>query len=312
MKHLFGPVPSRRLGMSLGIDLVPHKVCTFDCVYCECGATTDLTVERKEYVKYKEITNELVNFFSNNNDPDYFTFSGSGEPTLNSRIGDVINFLKKQKPNIPVAVLTNGSLLYRRRLRKELLESDLVLPSLDAVLSIPFRKINAPHNSLNINKYIQGLIDFRNEYRGQIWLEVFILPGYNDDKENLSKLKETFKKIAPDRIQLNTLDRPGRINGIKAAEKMELIKLIEFFSLPNIEIISSVAIKNSKARSNTRDIKSEILNTISRRPCTTDDLTKLLNIRVTELGKYLRMLENESIIEHISLKRGIFYKIKKD
>ena len=308
MKHLFGPVPSRRLGMSLGIDLVPHKVCTLDCVYCECGATTDLTVERKEYVQYDEVIEELQEFFANNPDPDYFTFSGSGEPTLNSRIGDVLKFVKKEKPDIPVAVLTNGSLLYLKNLREELLTADLIIPSLDAAIDNSFQRINAPHPNLNIDLYIKGLQDFRKEYNGKMWLEVFILPGYSDSIENLSKLKEALNNIQPDKIQLNTLDRPGNITDIKRAERNELIKIMNYFNLPNVEIISAADNKNNKIKPSIKDMNSIILNTISRRPCTSEDLAKLLNCRITEVGKYLRILEKEKKIESISLKRGIFYK----
>lgn len=177
-KYLFGPVPSRRLGMSLGIDLVPHKVCSLNCIYCECGSTTKLTIDRKEYVPYDIVIKELEHYFRNNTAPDYITFSGSGEPTLNSRIGDVIRFIKHNIPGIPIAILTNGTLLYQKQVRKELLEADVVLPSLDAASDLIFRKINRPFHKLNINKYIQGLVNFRNEYKGKIWLEVFIIPGY--------------------------------------------------------------------------------------------------------------------------------------
>ena len=140
-KHLFGPVPSRRLGMSLGVDLVPHKVCTLNCVYCECGATTNLTTERKEYVSYNEIISELKDFFNNNSKPDYITFSGAGEPTLNIHIGKVIDFIKSNYPAIPVAVLTNGSLLNNNQVKQELLSADLILPSLDAATESALKKI---------------------------------------------------------------------------------------------------------------------------------------------------------------------------
>lgn len=210
--------------MSLGVDLVPHKVCSLDCVYCECGHTTKLTLDRKEFIPFTKVTNELEHYFTNNPNPDYITFSGSGEPTLNSRISDVLKFIKKLKPEVPIAVLTNGTLLSRKEVRNELLVTDIVLPSLDAATEMSFQKVNRPHHAIKIEEYIKGLIDFRNEYKGEIWLEVLIIPGYNDDKENLILLKETIVKIRPDRVQLNTLDRPGTVEGIRSATYSELEK----------------------------------------------------------------------------------------
>ncbi len=163
-KHLFGPVPSRRLGMSLGVDLVPKKVCSLNCVYCEVGRTTTLTIDRKEYIKYSEVMEELTNYFNNNPDPDYITFSGYGEPTLNIRIGDIIQFIKQNKPDIPIAILTNGTLLYDKKVREELMDADVVLPSLDAATEKVFLKINRPPKTLTLDKYIQGLITFGKEF----------------------------------------------------------------------------------------------------------------------------------------------------
>ena len=156
-KYLFGPVPSRRLGMSLGVDLVPHKVCSLNCIYCECGPTTKLTLDRKEYILYDKVIKELDHYFNNNPAPDYITFSRSGEPTLNSRIGDVLQFIKQKKPDVPVAVLTNGTLFYQKKVRTELLNADLVLPSLDAATDLIFRKINRPFHKFNVLAKILGL-----------------------------------------------------------------------------------------------------------------------------------------------------------
>jgi len=192
-KNLFGPVPSRRLGMSLGIDLVPKKVCSLNCVYCEVGKTTELTLERKEYISYDEIVAELSSYFKNNPNPDYITFSGYGEPTLNIRIGDIISFIKQHKPNIPIAVLTNGTLLFDKNVRESLKEADVVLPSLDAATEGVFRKINRPIKTLMLENYVNGLITFCNEFKGKVWLEIFILPGYNDSLSELIALKETIR-----------------------------------------------------------------------------------------------------------------------
>jgi wyosine [tRNA(Phe)-imidazoG37] synthetase (radical SAM superfamily) len=308
-KYLFGPGPSRRLGMSLGIDLVPKKVCSLDCVYCEVGPTTKLTVERKEYILYDRVTAELEDYFSGNPEPDFLTFSGSGEPTLNRRLGDVLEYAKRIKPHIPVAVLTNGTLLYDKTVRSELLKADVVLPSLDAAIEISFRKINQPAPGLNMSSYIQGLVDFRKEYSGEIWLEVLIIPGYNDGEENLEALKTAFEKIKPERIQLNTLDRPGNLSELKAASRKELQGIVDFWKLENVEIIAA-APERKDVKSYREDTESAILGTISRRPCTLDDLTRILGLHVNEINKYLDVLENENKIEAVRQERGMFYQVR--
>ncbi len=308
-KYLFGPVPSRRLGMSLGVDLVPRKVCSLDCVYCEVGATTKLTIERKEYILYDKVTKELEHYFSTSPEPDYITFSGSGEPTLNSRIGDVLEFVKRKKPYIPVAVLTNGTLFHDRNVRRELLNAAVVLPSLDAALDSSFQKINKPASQLKIDAYIQGLEDFRNEYHGEIWLEVLIIPGYNDSKENLSALKKAFKRIKPNRIQLNTLDRPGTIADIRAASRQELQRIMEYWNMKNVEIIAA-APERKDIKSYREDTESAILGTISRRPCTLDDLIRILGLHVNEINKYLDVLEADGKIKPVRQERGLFYQLR--
>lgn len=308
-KHLFGPVPSRRLGMSLGIDLTPKKVCTLDCVYCEVGKTTKLTVDRMEYIKYKRIVSELDDFMSKGIKIDYFTFSGSGEPTLNNIIGELISFIKKKYPNIRTALLTNGTLLNNKSLRSELLELDIILPSLDAASQDIFEKINRPHPSLKIESYIQGLIDLRNEYRGEIWLEILLLKNYNNGKEELYKLYNAIKEIKPDRIQLNTLDRPGILTNLQPLSKEELEDIQNSWQLPNLEIISSAA-SRSTIDSFQGNIESRILETIARRPCTLDDLHQFLGLHINEINKYLGTLEASGKITTVTLGRGVFYKTK--
>ena len=309
-KYLFGPVPSRRLGISLGVDLVPFKICSLNCVYCECGCTTNLTIERKEYVPYKDVVKELEHYFNHNPDPDYITFSGSGEPTLNSRIGNVLKFIKKQKPNIPVAVLTNGTLFYQEQLRSELLDANLILPSLDAALDLVFQKINMPFHGLNLEDYIQGLQDFRSEYKGKMWLEVFILPGYNDGIANLLQLKKALERIRPDSIQLNTLDRPGAIDGIHAADRADLQAISNLWNLDNVEIIAS-AHERKEIKSYRNDMEHAVLETIQRRPCTTADLAQILGSHINEVNKYLNVLETDGKVETVRRERGVFYQIRR-
>lgn len=309
-KYLFGPVPSRRLGMSLGVDLVPHKVCSLNCIYCECGATTNLTLERKEYVPFKGVIDELRDYMENHPYPDYITFSGAGEPTLNCFIGDILQFIKKEYPNVPVALLTNGTLFSDPKVRQELMDADLVLPSLDAVTDSSFQGINRPCSALDVLSHIDGLEAFAREFTGEIWLEVLILPGYNDDEASLEQMKKAFQRIRPHRIQINTLDRPGVIGGIRAANRSEMESIVEVWGLPNVEIIAKAADRNQN-KAYREDVETAIMETISRRPCTLDDMVSILGIHANEVNKYLRVLDQEGKIETVRQERGVFYALKR-
>lgn len=309
-KHLFGPVPSRRLGMSLGVDLVPRKVCSLDCVYCEVGATTRLTVARKEYIPLDKVKTELADYFENNPDPDTITFSGYGEPTLNTAIGDVLQYIREHKPGIQTAVLTNGTLFRDGEVRSAISEADLVLPSLDAATQEVFEKINRPETSLRVAEHIRGLAEFRREFNGKIWLEIFILPGYNDTSSELSALKNAVLRIRPDAVQLNTLDRPGALPGLKKAPASLLESIRESWGMDNVQVIAAApARKNIQSYRN--DVETAVLETISRRPCTLDDLTKILGLHVHEINKYLDVLEAEQGIEAVRSERGVFYQIRR-
>lgn len=309
-KHLFGPVPSRRLGISLGVDLVPHKVCSLNCIYCECGSTTRLTLDRAEYVPEEEIQQELQDYFKKNPDPDFITFSGAGEPTLHSGIGQILSFIRKLKPGIKVALITNGTLFSDPALRKELLDVDVVLPSLDAATDAAFRKVNRPRKGFSVEQYIEGLRDFKRESRSEFWLEVLILPGYNDDVENILTLKDAISRIGPDRIQLNTLDRPGVIEGLRPASRDELEAIVGQWGFKDVEIVVPVK-KREESVAFRSDVEAVILETISRRPCTLDDIQQILGIHVNEINKYLGTLEESGQIESSHQERGLFYQLKK-
>ncbi len=207
MKYIYGPVNSRRLGFSLGISLTPYKLCSFDCVYCQLGKTTKKTIERKEYIDIKEIVLEFKLWLAANsakiNELNYITFSGMGEPTLNTRIGQLILEIKSLV-SVPVAVITNSCFLSDPLLRKEIITSDLIVPSLDAVTQDVFEKIDRPDKKINLESIIQGLIDLRKEYSGQIWLEVMLVKGVNEDLTHINKLREIIKKINPDKVHLNS------------------------------------------------------------------------------------------------------------
>ncbi len=309
-KHLFGPVPSRRLGISLGVDLVPHKVCSLNCIYCECGSTTKLTLDRDEYVPFDEVLEELKEYSANNPDPDFITFSGAGEPTLHSRIGEILQVIKELKPSIRVALITNGTLFSDPALRKELMDIDVVLPSLDAATDEAFRKINRPRKEFTVEQYVNGLIEFKKEFKGEFWLEVLILPGYNDDPENIMALKKAIHSIGPDRIQLNTLDRPGVIDGLRPATHEELEAIAGQWDAENVEIVVPV-LEREESKAFRTDVEAAILETISRRPCTIDDIKQILGIHVNEINKYLGTLEESGQIETTRQERGVFYQMAK-
>ncbi|NOX33583.1 MAG: radical SAM protein [Deltaproteobacteria bacterium] len=310
-KHIFGPVPSRRLGISLGVDLVTHKICSLDCIYCECGKTTMLTASRKEYVRLKDVKKELDHFWRYNPDPDYITFSGSGEPSLNSGLGEVIDYIKEKKSGIKVAVLTNSTLFSQKQVRKALLKADLLVPSLDAVSKKAFAWINRPGNSIKVNEIVKGLEIFANEYKGKIWLEVFILPGINDSRPDLLLLKDAIQRINPDKIQINTLDRPGTMPDITPATREQLDRVIRILGFQNCEIIAK-SCRNVSAGVQREDIKSAIIETIHRRPCTKKDLLQILCVEKQVIDKYIKRLEKQNKIIGKNRERGVFYQTLKD
>ncbi len=294
--------------MSLGVDLVPKKVCTIDCVYCEVGRTTQLSVQPKDYIAADKIKEELNHYLKHNQAPDYVTITASGEPSLNANLEEIIAFVKQNEANIPVCVITNGTLLNDKKVREALSKSDLVLPSLDAATEKVFRMINRPHKEINFEAYLQGLIDFSAEFKGDIWLEVFILPGYNDHKEELLALREIIQKINPDIVQLNTLDRPGTIDNLRGATQDELQKIMDLWQLDNVRIIAKA--KQSNKTIFRSDTKTAIKETISRRPCTLEDLVSILGLCEEEIDRCLASLAFVKGFEKVEQERGVFYQIR--
>jgi wyosine [tRNA(Phe)-imidazoG37] synthetase (radical SAM superfamily) len=230
MKYVYGPVRSRRLGLSLGVSLVPHKVCDFDCIYCQQGKGSACFSERREYVKAEDVLGEVRSWLQAHpaeaKELDYITLSGSGEPTLNEKIGEVVASLKDFSP-VKIAVITNASLLSLGEVRRALLKADLIVPSLDAVSDEVFQKINRPASGIDLEAVIEGLIALRKEYPGKIWLEVMVVRGVNDDLEHIRKLKEIAERIRPERIQINSPVRATAEGGVYPAEKRKLNKIRE-------------------------------------------------------------------------------------
>ncbi len=305
-KHIFGPVPSRRLGISLGIDIIPFKTCTLDCLYCECGRTTNHTIERRSFFSTEDLIAEFREFLKTGDHLDYITFSGSGEPTLNSDIGYMIKEIKKMTKT-PVAVLTNTTLLHLPEVQNDLLNSDLILPSLDAVSENVFRKINRPASGISAENLINGLKSFSRKYKGEIWLEVFVSRGINDSDEELEKIRKVIEQIMPSKVQLNSLDRPPAYSEAKPAGHDLLGMIVEKWKGLPVEIIKRVK-KREEIPSFSKNLESNILNTIIRRPLTIEDLIMLTGKNRLEILKYIDVLEKEKSIRAEIVGEKIFYR----
>lgn len=309
-KHLFGPVMSRRLGISLGIDLVPYKYCPLNCVYCEVQRTTHQVTKREAFYNIREILAELDSFLATNPHLDYITFSGAGEPTLNSSLGEIVSYIKSKYPSYKLALLTNGILFSQKEVRNEVLSCDIVLPSLDSATQEGFEKINRPCPELKVEDLIEGLIQFRHEYKGIIWLEVFLVLEINTGEEEISALAKAINRINPDLVQLNCLDRPGAEDWVKPLPlnilKQIKTQLKEQVCVP-VEIIAKVKYKPAESQLDSELI--ELLhNTLTRRPSTAEDLSAMLDIHINEISKVLRQLHLEKKISAIRESRGVFYK----
>jgi wyosine [tRNA(Phe)-imidazoG37] synthetase (radical SAM superfamily) len=307
-KHLFGPVPSRRLGVSLGVDLVNKKTCNFNCVYCECGEAPAMESIRKEYVNIDAVVEEVKHYLEHGNHLDFITFSGNGEPTLNSGIGRLVIELKKIT-DTKICLITNSSTLVDSSIFEEIKDIDLIMPSLDAVLNESFIKMDRPHSSIKLEDVINGLIDFRKIYKGQIWLELFMLEGVNDSDEELAKFVEVIKEIGADRVQLNSLDRPAPVKWVKAMSMKRLEEIRDYFESKGIdaEIIKKYSGRSDYRKYN-KDYEKLILNMIDKRPCTIEDFEEVVDLNLRELGTYIEILIKEKIIEAVIEERGIFYR----
>jgi len=291
-RYLFGPVVSRRLKLSLGIDPVPFKTCSLDCVYCELGKTTDKVVKRKSFAKPKEIIGEVIQFLRTGNKPDCITISGSGEPTLNRDLEEIIQEVKKIT-SIPLAVITNSTLMSDPKVRSALLPADVVLPSLDAVSPEVFARVNRPHPSLQVDRIISGLQQFREEFTGEIWLEVLLVRGINDQPEEMELLREAALSLHPDRIQLNTVARPGTEDSALPLVDEHLQELKEFFG-PLAEVIAGS--RHSSAKVQADSAEERILEIASRRPVTVEEIAAGMGLEIKEAEKILNRLCQEGKI----------------
>ena len=292
LRYIFGPVLSRRLGRSLGVDVIPRKTCTLDCVYCELGLTDKRALRRMEYVPASDVIGEIRAALSRPDRIDMITFSGSGEPTLNSSLGTMIRSIKGFT-RIPIAVLTNGTLLSLPEVRKDLMEADVVLPSLDAATVENFEKVNRPHPKLQLGRILEGMRIFRREYSGQIWLEILLIRGINDGDEEISLLKQIIDEINPDKVQLNTVVRPPAVEGILPVRRADLEKICSFLG-PKCEIIDFA--EHDESLPPGQADTDRVLALLSRRAMTLAEISSSLAAPLNIVQQLLDKLGSQEMI----------------
>jgi len=299
---IFGPVPSRRLGRSLGIDLVPFKTCTYDCIYCQLGRTTNKTIQRKNWVPIDAVLSRLRDKLDSK--PDYITLSGSGEPTLHCQLDELISRIK-DITDIPVAVLTNGSLLWLSEVRSSLRLADLVIPSLDAGCNQIFQYVNRPHSDISFNKMLEGLVKFRVEYTGKYWLEVFVLAGVTTPEMEINRLKACINSICPDKVQINTVTRPPAENFAEPVPQKQL-EAIARQLYENAEVIADYSGVHKKQDFAAQ--REDVLTLLKRRPCSIEDIAAGLGLHRNEVVKYVAELSSEGKIEAKPENQRLYYK----
>ncbi len=290
--HLFGPLRSRRLGLSLGVDVIPRKTCSLDCVYCEVGLTTRLAVDPIPYGDPSAIADEVGAALEARPDIEWITFSGSGEPTLNALLGVMIREIKARMTT-RIAVITNGTLLWRPEVRARLLGADAVLPSLDAVSQGAFERINRPHPMLDAAGVVRGLATFRREYAGTIWLEILLAEGLNDSDSELALLRAAVDQIRPDRVHLNTVVRPPAESWARPLSARRMQEVAAFFG-ERAEIVSPVA---TGAGTTGSAREEELVRLLERRPMRQEELPDSLSAPESEIAELVRQLVARGVIE---------------
>jgi len=301
-RYLFGPVPSRRFGRSLGVDLTPYKTCSMDCIFCQLGRTTEKTVARKEYVPTDIVLSELKDWLNKDGEADYITLSGSGEPTLHSRFGEVLEFIRSNS-KIPAVLLSNGTLLHLPEVRDAANCANIVKCSLSAWDQASYEWVNRPHPQLRFDRLIKGQKDFCKQFKGQLWMEIFLIAGINSIPADVRKIADLAKEIGPDRIQLNTAIRPPAEDYATALSEKRMESLTDLFH-PTAEIIAEFKANHSNHVQANQDT---ILSMLQRRPCTADQIADVFDMHLNEVSKYLGKLIRTGQIRSDLKKRAVYY-----
>lgn len=303
-KIVYGPVPSRRLGRSLGIDLIPYKTCSFDCIYCQLGPTPKTTIRRRAYTLPEEVVSAVRGRLEKGTHADFLTLSGSGEPTLELNLGEILRALRREFSQ-RIAVLTNSSLLHMKSVREALSSAHVVLPSLDGWKEDTFQKVNRPHPSVSLEKVLLGLKKLRGEFKGEIWLEVLLVEGINDDPRDIPLLLAVLQDIAPDRIQINTVTRPPSLAWVRPPKRERLEEFAAALG-PKAEIVASFKAGSEKIL--TSELERRLVETVSRRPLCAEDVASIFGMEISMADSLLGRLAREKGWMAVKVEEKTYYR----
>jgi wyosine [tRNA(Phe)-imidazoG37] synthetase (radical SAM superfamily) len=302
-KYIFGPVPSRRLGRSLGVDLTPYKTCSQDCVFCQLGRTLKKTLTRQEYVPMGEVLDGLGEWLKKDGKADHITLSGSGEPTLHFCFGEVLQFVRKNSA-IKTVLLTNGSLFHLPEVRKEAMQAHIVKVSLSAWDQVSYGWVNRPHPDLDFKRLIEGQKAFRNEFKGKMWMEVFLVAGMNSIPSDVERIAALANQLKPDRIHLNTAVRPPAEDFVAPLSRKRMAALCHLFR-PPAEVIAEYKDKGDfEMQAN----EEAIMSLIKRRPCAAEDIAGAFGMHLNEVCKYLGNFLRQGRIGTERMNGSFYYK----
>ncbi|OGV73446.1 MAG: hypothetical protein A2269_03840 [Lentisphaerae bacterium RIFOXYA12_FULL_60_10] len=292
-RYLFGPVPSRRMGRSLGVELITAKTCSFDCLFCESGPTTVHTLHRDRLVPVGDVLDELSDWFDRGGTADYVTLAGAGEPTLHLDFGRVLEALKPRP--VQSALLTNSSLMHLPEVRRDAAMADLVKASLSAWDETSFRRLNRPCDGVDFREILDGLTAFRSAFTGRFWLEVMVLDGINDNPADMRRIAEQVDALHPDRVHLNTVIRPPAYRTAVAVDPGRLNGLASLFRSP-VEISMAAPVPHGPGKGADADLVPDILAIVSRRPCTLADLCAVSGQPKAVLSDRLKSLLDAGLV----------------
>lgn len=305
LKYVYGPIPSRRLGRSLGVSPIPKKTCNYSCIYCQLGRTNKMTNTRQEFFKLEDIVAEFKEYLKNSDAFDVVTVVGEGEPTLYSRLGELVKILKSLTTK-PVAVITNGALLNDKQVQEDLMEADIVLPSINAYNEELSKKIDRPYGLIKYNEILEGLIEFSHLYKGELWLEIMLLDGMNDDKHSIDEFKKILKKIKYSRVYLNTPVRPPAESYVNMVSKENMKYAVEQLHGISIDMLSS-----GSFYSEIDDHHEAVLSLCKRHPMNQFELRSFLASRnVKNIEELVQEIENDEKINIIDYKGIKTYRLK--